>query len=52
LEYIEWAKNVVAGLRGMSPWLEQQFDEAVAAAERSLNPPLAGPSRQLALRLD
>ena len=42
LEYIEWAKNVVAGLRGMSPWLEQQFDEAVAAAERSLHPPLAG----------
>jgi len=42
LDYIEWAKNVVAGLRGMSPWLEQQFDEAVAAAERSLNPPLAG----------
>ena len=30
LEYTEWAK------------LEQQFDEAVAAAERSLNPPLAG----------
>jgi len=30
------------GLRGISPWLEQQFDEAVAAAERSLNPPLAG----------
>jgi hypothetical protein len=42
LEYIEWAKNVVAGLRGMSPWLEPQFDEAVAAAERSLNPPMAG----------
>jgi uncharacterized protein YjbJ (UPF0337 family) len=21
LEYIEWAKNVVAGLRGMSSWL-------------------------------
>jgi len=42
LEYIEWAKNVVAGLRGMSPWLEQQFDEAVEAAERSLSPPLAG----------
>jgi (p)ppGpp synthase/HD superfamily hydrolase len=41
LEYIEWAKNVVAGLRGISPWLEQQFDAAVAAAERSLNPPLA-----------
>jgi hypothetical protein len=42
LEYIEWAKNVVVGLRGMSPWLEQQFDEAVAAAEQSLNPPMAG----------
>src|SRR5712675_2809176 len=39
LEYIEWAKNVVAGLRGMSPWLEQQFDEAAATAQRSLNPP-------------
>jgi hypothetical protein len=36
------AKNVVAGLRGISPWLEQQFDEAVEAAGRSLNPPLAG----------
>src|SRR6202165_625214 len=32
LEYIEWAKNVVAGLRGTSPWLEQKFDEAAAAA--------------------
>jgi hypothetical protein len=42
LEYIEWAQNVVAGLRGISPWLEQQFYEAAAAAERSLNPPMAG----------
>jgi (p)ppGpp synthase/HD superfamily hydrolase len=24
LEYIEWAKEVVAGLRGTSPWLERQ----------------------------
>jgi (p)ppGpp synthase/HD superfamily hydrolase len=38
LEYIQWAKAVVAGVRGTSPWLEQQFDEAVTAAERSLNP--------------
>jgi (p)ppGpp synthase/HD superfamily hydrolase len=38
LEYIEWAKAVVTGLRGTSPWLEQQFDEAAAAAERSLDP--------------
>jgi (p)ppGpp synthase/HD superfamily hydrolase len=42
LEYIEWAKSVVAGLRGTSPWLEQQFDEALVVAERSLNPLLAG----------
>jgi (p)ppGpp synthase/HD superfamily hydrolase len=42
LEYIEWAKNVVAGLRGISPWLEQQFDEAAAAARDSLDPPRAG----------
>jgi (p)ppGpp synthase/HD superfamily hydrolase len=41
LEYIEWAKAVVAGLRGTSPWLEQRFDEAAAAAERSLNPSVA-----------
>jgi len=36
LEYIEWAKNVVAGLRGTSPWLEQQFDEAAEQAARAL----------------
>jgi (p)ppGpp synthase/HD superfamily hydrolase len=42
LEYIEWAKAVVAGLRGTSPLLERQFNEAAAAAERSLNPSLAG----------
>jgi (p)ppGpp synthase/HD superfamily hydrolase len=42
LEYIAWAKNVVAGLRGVSPWLEEQFDEAAAHAEQSINPPLTG----------
>jgi (p)ppGpp synthase/HD superfamily hydrolase len=36
-EYIEWAKAVVAGLRGTSPWLEQQFDEAAITAEQSLS---------------
>jgi (p)ppGpp synthase/HD superfamily hydrolase len=41
LEYIEWAKDVVAGLRATSPWLEEQFDEAVVAAERSLDPAVA-----------
>ncbi len=38
LEYIEWAKNVVAGLRGISPWLEDQFDAAAEQAMRSLGP--------------
>jgi (p)ppGpp synthase/HD superfamily hydrolase len=42
LEYIEWAKSVVAGLRGTSPWLELQFDEAAARAMQSLNPASAG----------
>jgi len=37
-EYVEWAKEVVAGLRGTSPWLEKQFDEAVENAVRSLLP--------------
>jgi (p)ppGpp synthase/HD superfamily hydrolase len=37
LEYVLWAKAVVAGLRGISPWLEEQFDRAVAEAERSLD---------------
>jgi (p)ppGpp synthase/HD superfamily hydrolase len=31
-EYIDWAKSVVAGLRGTSPWLEQQFDDAAERA--------------------
>lgn len=36
LEYIGWAREVVAGLRGASPWLEQQFDHAAAEAEGSV----------------
>jgi (p)ppGpp synthase/HD superfamily hydrolase len=40
-EYIDWSKSVVAGLRGTSPWLEQQFDEAAERAARSLNPSAA-----------
>jgi (p)ppGpp synthase/HD superfamily hydrolase len=39
LEYIEWARQVVAGLRGTSPWLEAQFDDAAEQAMRSLDPP-------------
>ena len=36
LEYIDWAKSVAAGLRGVSPWLEEQFDRAAEDAERSV----------------
>ena len=35
-DYIRWAREVVAGLRGPSPWLEAQFDAAAAAAEAAL----------------
>ena len=40
LEYIDWAKKVVAGLRGASPWLEKQFDRAAKDAEQSVAVPL------------
>ena len=36
-EYVAWARAVVAGLRGVSPWLEARFDEAAAAAERAVD---------------
>jgi (p)ppGpp synthase/HD superfamily hydrolase len=36
LEYVQWAKDVVTGLRGTSSWLEHQFDDAVRRAEASL----------------
>jgi (p)ppGpp synthase/HD superfamily hydrolase len=42
LEYIEWAKSVVAGLRGTSPWLEKQFDEAAERSMQSFDPTVAG----------
>jgi (p)ppGpp synthase/HD superfamily hydrolase len=42
LEYVEWAKSVVAGLRGTSQWLERQFDAAAERAIRSLDPAVAG----------
>ena len=40
LEYIEWARKVVGGLRGANAMLEKQFDEAARAAEQSLVPAL------------
>ena len=38
IEYVLWARNVAKGLRGVNQRLEDQFDEAVAAAERSFKP--------------
>jgi hypothetical protein len=35
LEYIGWARAVVAELRGTSPLLEQKFEEAAVEAEHS-----------------
>jgi (p)ppGpp synthase/HD superfamily hydrolase len=37
LDYIDWAKAVVVGMRGASPWLEEQFDHAAKEAERTIN---------------
>ena len=31
-DYVRWAGEVVAQIRGLSPWLEQQFDAAAKAA--------------------
>jgi (p)ppGpp synthase/HD superfamily hydrolase len=42
LEYVEWAKRVVAGIRGTSPWLEKQFDEAADQAVRSVGLRVSG----------
>jgi (p)ppGpp synthase/HD superfamily hydrolase len=36
LEYVDWAKSVVSGIRGTSPWLERQFDDAADQAVRSV----------------
>jgi (p)ppGpp synthase/HD superfamily hydrolase len=39
LEYIDWAREVVKGLRGTSPLLEEKFDRAAEDAERSVHVP-------------
>jgi hypothetical protein len=38
LDYVEWARQVVAGLQGANPWLEKQFDEAAKRADLSVQP--------------
>jgi guanosine-3',5'-bis(diphosphate) 3'-pyrophosphohydrolase len=35
LDYIRWAREVEAGLKGVSPWLEEEFERAAQEAERS-----------------
>ena len=35
-EYFSWANNVVAGCRGVNPWLESQFDDALKDGETHL----------------
>jgi GTP diphosphokinase / guanosine-3',5'-bis(diphosphate) 3'-diphosphatase len=41
IEYIDWARKVAHGLRGVSPLLEKQFDVAALAAQQSLVPMLS-----------
>lgn len=38
LNYVAWARDVVAGLRGANAWLEAEFDRAAEAADRSVEP--------------
>ena len=34
--YIDWAIKVAAGLKGVNPWLEGRFDEALRRAQQTL----------------
>jgi GTP diphosphokinase / guanosine-3',5'-bis(diphosphate) 3'-diphosphatase len=36
-QYVGWGRDVVAGLRGASPELERQFDDAAAEADRRIS---------------
>ena len=40
IEYVGFARKVAAGLRGVNAQLEEQFDEAARAADRSFRPAL------------
>jgi (p)ppGpp synthase/HD superfamily hydrolase len=37
-EYVEWARDVVSGLRGTNAFLEAEFDKAAKAADQSVRP--------------
>lgn len=36
LDYVDWARRVVAGVRGANAWLEAEFDQAATVAEQAL----------------
>jgi len=38
LDYVQWAREVIAQVRGVSPWLEAQFDAAAEQAIASVEP--------------
>jgi GTP diphosphokinase / guanosine-3',5'-bis(diphosphate) 3'-diphosphatase len=38
IEYVNWAQAMAKGLRGVNKWLEHEFNEAAARAERSIRP--------------
>jgi len=40
LEYVNWAREVAKGLHGVNPKLENEFEDAAMAAERSFKPTL------------
>ena len=42
LEYLDWAENVVSGLRGANAELEKHFDEAVSKARKKIEAQNAG----------
>jgi uncharacterized protein (UPF0147 family) len=52
LEYVRWARDVAKGLRGVNQKLEEQFDDAADAAERSFKPAigLRGAKNRLEVR--
>lgn len=37
LDYVRWGRDVAAGLRGVHPWLEEQFDAAATTADDALS---------------
>jgi (p)ppGpp synthase/HD superfamily hydrolase len=42
IEYVDWTLAVAQGLRGVSAWLEEQLDQAAAAARRAVTAEMRG----------